>query len=162
MKDRADAQKPRGALEERMIQRLARVPLKIRHLAEEAVLALGDRPMARDMDEGLTIRKLALLIHENQFTDEQVSRAAEALDRSEMFRPGFPKWREQLEKEATKDEREKSHRRKILKVIEGGQAPDQPGTAQHMPGGENQLTEEQQADIKARFRAVLEKGIKRT
>lgn len=90
MKDRADAQKPRGALEERMIQRLARVPLKIRHLAEEAVLALGDRPMARDMDEGLTIRKLALLIHENQFTDEQVSRAAEALDRSEMFRPGSP------------------------------------------------------------------------
>lgn len=160
MKDRADAQQPRGALEERMLKRLAQVPLEIRRLAQEAVLALGDRPMARDMDEALTIRKLALLIHENQFTDEQVSRAAEALDRSEKFRPGFPKWREQLEKEAAKDATERSKRRKILKVIEGGPAPDQPGTAQDMPGGENQLTEEQQADIRARMRAVLEKGLR--
>jgi hypothetical protein len=161
LKARTDAKEPMtGRLEEQMLERLSKVPGETRRTAQEAVLSFRDRPKASGLDEGEIIRKLALFIHEGQYTVTQVTRARDALDQSEMFRPAITRWREQIKKEAERDERQKQQNRKRFQIVPGGLATDPIGGAENRPAPANQLTVEQQQEYMAKLRAVLEKGLK--
>ena len=83
----------------------AKVPPQIRKAVADALELFGDKPMQEGLNESVLIQKLAILIHSEGYTADQVARAWQWLDRTQRFRPGMAEWSGALEN-ARRDDRE--------------------------------------------------------
>jgi hypothetical protein len=83
----------------------SQVPPEIRKAVADALELFGDKPMQDGLNESVLVQKLAILIHIEGYTADQVARAWHHLDLNERFRPGMAEWSEALE-EARRDDRE--------------------------------------------------------
>lgn len=75
----------------------SQVPPEIRKAVADALELFGDKPMQEGLNESVLVQKLAILIHSEGFTADQVARAWQHLDRTQRFRPGMAEWSEALE-----------------------------------------------------------------
>lgn len=77
--------------------KVSKVPSEIRKAVTDALELFGDKPMQEGLNESVLAQKLAILIHSEGFTADQVARAWHHLDRNQRFRPGMAEWSEALE-----------------------------------------------------------------
>lgn len=102
-----------GAVGDILKSQMAKVPEQIRVAVVKALRLFGDKPMQEGLDESVLIQKLAILIHKEGYTAQQMARAWESLDRSERFRPGVAEWARELEAARREDRRAEAIERRI-------------------------------------------------